>query len=116
MTNHDACNERIEKLAYLAAGLRREHHAQCGTSEHVTCFRCVAIEEYELDRIDMADQRRVRHAQMIGRLDSVTAFAAAAAEGSERMLQSMNIHPSNGIEAVTNEILNYQPKTDPDHA
>lgn len=116
MSNHDRCNERIEKLAYLAAGLRREHHAQCGTSEHVTCFRCVAIEEYELDRIDMADHSRVRYADMIGGVESMTAYAAATAEGTEKMLRSMGMHPSNGIEAVTDEILNYRPKIDPDHA
>ena len=79
--------DRIEQLAYLAAGLRREHDPRCGQSKNIICRRCEAIAEYDVHQAENRRKAEAYRAEQRGRAESFLK------------------HPASGVEAVTDAIL-----------
>jgi hypothetical protein len=101
---------RVERLSYLAAGLRQEHHERCGISPNIVCSRCRAIEEYELDRLDLYDYLH-RHYKASGNTEQAALIEERIAE--TRRALSMDAHPSNqpgSIADLVDEIFDFGPR------
>lgn len=109
MTYKANYQSRMERLAYLAAGLRQEHHERCG-SPNIVCPRCRAIEEYELDRLDLYGYLHNLYTQS-GNTEEADRIAERIAE--TRRFLSMHAHPSNqpgSFADLVDEIFDFGPR------